>query len=96
MDGLPLLETKMKLSVVTTFHQRGLEQYGQRMIDTFSQTWPAEIALHLYPENCKPIIPERSNIIVTKLESVELLNNFKNSWKDVPKANGDVSDDPSR
>lgn len=86
----------MKLSVVTTFHQRGLEQYAQRMINTFSETWPAEIELHLYPENCKPTLPDRPNIFVTELEKIEPLNTFKNRWKDVPKANGDVSDDPRR
>jgi hypothetical protein len=86
----------MKLSVVTTFHQRGLEQYAQKMINTFSETWPAEIDLYLYPENCKPTLPIRSNIFVTELETVESLNIFKNQWKDVPKANGDVSDDPRR
>lgn len=86
----------MKLSVVTTFHQKGLEQYGQRMINTFSQTWPEEVELHIYPEKCNPSIPDRKNIFVTDLDTVSSLTEFKQRWKDVPKANGDVSDDPKR
>jgi hypothetical protein len=90
------METKMKIAVVTTFHAAGLKTYGQRMIDTFLQNWPKEITLHLYPENCTPRIPDRSRITVTDLNTVVNLTTFKNQWRDVPKANGDVTDDPIR
>ena len=86
----------MKYAVVTTFHEAGLKQYGQRMIDTFDKNWPSEVTLHLYPENCVPVIPDNSRITVKKLEDVSELMSFKNRWKDVPKANGDVSADPVR
>ena len=42
----------MKYAVVTTFHQAGYKQYGQRMIQTFLDTWPAEIDLYVYAEDC--------------------------------------------
>lgn len=87
---------KMKYAVVTTFHQEGLKVYAQRMIDTFIQNWPAEVTLHLYPENCNPRVPDHSRITLTDLGSVEPLTAFKTKWKDVPKANGDVSSDPVR
>lgn len=35
---------------VTTFSKEGYEQYGKRMVRTFSQFWPTEIALHVYAE----------------------------------------------
>jgi hypothetical protein len=86
----------MKFSVVTTFHLQGLQDYAQRMIDTFSETWPEEVILYLYPEKCSPTIPTRSNITVIDLDSVQNLSRFKEKWKHVPKANGDVTQDPVR
>jgi hypothetical protein len=85
-----------KYAVVTTFHQAGLKQYGQKMINTFCQSWPKEITLHVYPEGCNPAVPDHSQITLTDLESVKELAAFKQQWKDVAKANGDVSDDPVR
>ena len=86
----------MKYAVVTTFHEAGLRQYGQRMIDTFCQNWPAEVTLHIYPENCVPMVADSSRVTVKKLEEVDGLMAFKNRWKGIPKANGDVSADPVR
>jgi hypothetical protein len=86
----------MKISVVTTFHEEGLKKYGQRMIDTFCENWPKEIKLYVYAEKCNPKIKDHSRIILIDLDSVKELTEFKNKWKDVPKANGDVTDDPVR
>jgi hypothetical protein len=88
--------TIMKLSVVTTFHQAGYETYGKRMIETFLQTWPADVTLYVYAENCQ-VTETAPNLVVRDLEeSSPALVNFKNTWKNVPKANGDVSNDPIR
>ena len=87
---------KMKIAVVTTFHEEGLKKYGQRMINTFCENWPAEVVLHLYPEQCNPAIRDHSRVTLKRLEEVEELMAFKNIWKSVPKANGDVSSDPVR
>jgi len=86
----------MSISVVTTFHEAGLKQYGQRMINTFVDNWPTEVKLYVYPEKCNPQVPDHSRIILTDLDSVDDLTTFKNRWKGVPKANGDVSKDPIR
>jgi len=86
----------MTISVVTTFHEAGLKQYGQRMINTFIDNWPMEVKLYVYPEKCNPQVPDHSRIVLTDLDSVEELTAFKNKWKGVPKANGDVSKDPIR
>lgn len=86
----------MKIAVVTTFHEEGLKKYGQRMIDTFIQNWPKEIVLHIYPEKCNPRISDHSRVTLTDLDSVAELTAFKERWKNVPKANGDVTNDPVR
>lgn len=86
----------MKIAVVTTFHEKGLKDYGQRMIDTFCQNWPAEVTLHIYPEKCNPKINDHAHVTLTDLDGVQDLTKFKELWKNVPKANGDVSADPVR
>lgn len=85
-----------KIAVVTTFHQTGLSIYAQRMINTFCLNWPKEVTLYLYPENCNPRVPDHNRIVLTSLGNVSELTAFKNKWRNVPKANGDVSDDPNR
>ena len=84
------------ISIVTTFHKAGLDKYAQKMLDSFAETWPKEITLYAYAEDCTPVVTA-PNIIVKDLHasSPELVA-FKNKWKDVPKANGDVSQDPVR
>jgi len=86
----------MKISVVTTFHKAGYEKYGKRMIQTFLQNWPKEIDLYVYAEDCH-VEEHAPNLKVFDLHnaSPELVA-FKNKWKNVPKANGDVSNDPVR
>lgn len=86
----------MKISVVTTFHQAGYEKYGRRMIETFLKNWPSEVDLYVYAENCN--VTERAdNLKIFDLHSAspELVK-FKETWREVPKANGDVSNDPIR
>lgn len=85
-----------KLAVVTTFNKSGLDTYGQRMIDSYEKNWPSEITLYVYAEDCTPKTT-KANVIVRDLhkESTELVN-FKNKWRGVPKANGDISADPER
>ena len=86
----------MKIAVVTTFHEEGLKKYAQKMIDSFCATWPGEVTLHIYPEKCNPIIRDHSHVTLTDLDSVASLTAFKEKWKNVPKANGNVIDDPVR
>ena len=83
-------------TVVTTFHQAGYELYGKRMIESFLKNWPASVKLYVYAENCT-VTESAPNLSVFNLEtaSPELVE-FKQTWKDVPKANGDVSADPVR
>jgi len=86
----------MKYCVVTTFNAAGYEKYGRRMIQTFLRTWPADVQLVVYAEQCA-VQEHAPNLLIRDLElaSPELVA-FKNTWRDVPKANGDVSNDPAR
>lgn len=85
-----------KFAVVTTFHAKGYDQYAQKFIQTFLNSWPSEITLYAYAEDCQ-VLESAPNLIVRDLHaSSQDLINFKNKWKGVPKANGDVSQDPVR
>lgn len=86
----------MKYTVVTTFSADGYKRYGQRMIQTFLQNWPQQVDLLVYAENCT-VTETAPNLQVFDLEqsSPELVQ-FKTKWRNVPKANGDVSTDPVR
>ena len=86
----------MKIAVVTTFHEEGLKKYGQRMINTFCENWPEEVTLHIYPEKCNPAIKNHNHVTLKRLEEVVELKSFKERWHNIPKANGDVSNDPVR
>ena len=86
------------ITVVTTFHQAGLDLYGQRFLDSFSQNVETKIKLLVYAENCTPVIdPECKNITVfDSFEALPKLNEFKAKWGSVPHANGDISAHPAR
>lgn len=86
----------MSISVITTFHKQGYDLYGKRMIETFLENWPKTVNLYVYAEDCE-VKESAPNLIIKDLhkESPELVA-FKNKWKNVPKANGDVSKDPIR
>lgn len=86
----------MNYTVCTTFNSQGYEKYGQKMIQTFLKNWPVEVQLKVYTERCK-VNEQASNLTTIDLEtaSPELVA-FKQKWQGVPKANGDVSADPTR
>ena len=78
----------MKYAVITTFHQPGLSQYAQTMIDTFEQYWPDSVDLYCYAENCTPKTT-KPNVHVLDLhqQSPDLVE-FKEKYRNVPWANG--------
>jgi hypothetical protein len=83
----------MKYTVCTTFNAAGYTKYGQRMIQTFLQTWPVNLVV--YAEGCD-VIETAPNLLVRDIAVVNELTAFKQQWQGVPKANGDVSSDPVR
>ena len=85
----------MKYTIVTTFNSAGYETYGHRMIKTFLTNWPADVVLVVYAEGCT-VTESAPNLFVKSLDQVDELTAFKQRWLGVPKANGDVSNDPVR
>ena len=75
-------------SVITSFNEEGLKQYGQRMIDTFESLWPAEVDLVVCAENCQPKTT-RSNTRVHDLLAVSpSLRAFVERHRNNPQAHG--------
>lgn len=85
----------MKYTVCTTFNRAGYEKYGQRMIQTFLQNWPSEVTLVIYAEACA-VTETAPNLVVHDINVATALTTFKTIWQNVPKATGDVTDDPVR
>jgi hypothetical protein len=78
-----------EINVVTTFHQPGLNLYGQRFLDSFAEKVDKKIKLIVYAENCKPFNPDSTQItVLDSKETLAKLNTFKERWKNDPKANG--------
>ena len=50
--------------VITTFHQPGLDEYGQRFIDSFAQRVDKRIKLIVYAESCTPNNPDPQQITI--------------------------------
>jgi hypothetical protein len=85
-----------KYSAVTTFHQAGYNQYAQKFLKTFITNWPKDLTLYAYAEDC-PVTEDSPNLIVRDLhQSSQDLVKFKERWKNVPKANGNILSDPVR
>ena len=78
------------ISVVTTFHKKGYDDYGSKMIDTFLVYWPKNVKLFVYAENCQVTQTAENLIVLNLLEKSPELVAFKQKWKSVPKANGDI------
>ena len=85
----------MKYAVVTTFHKAGYDLYGKRMIQTFLLNWPKEVDLYVYYQDvtCDEFAP---NLIYRDLNSVKELTEFKNKWRNDPKATGWTDDSTRR
>jgi hypothetical protein len=85
------------ITVVTTFHKPGLDLYGQRFLDSFADRVDKRIKLLVYAEACNPVNPDPQQItILDAVEALPKLNAFKDRWKNVPHANGDISNHPAR
>lgn len=82
------VNTYMRYAVITTFHQPGLTQYAQTMINTFEEYWPDTVDLYCYAEDCKPITTKPNVHVLDLHEQSPDLVQFKEKYKNVPWANG--------
>lgn len=78
----------MKYTVVTTFNADGLKEYGQRMIDSFEQYWPAEVDLVVCKENCQPCVSRANVKLYDLLHLSSPLNSFVERHRNNPRAHG--------
>ena len=86
-----------QITVVTTFHQAGLDLYAQRFLDSFAERVDDRIKLIAYAENCEPVNPNPKQItILSAEEALPKLQQFKETWRNVPKANGIPPDNIKR
>ena len=77
------------ISVITTFHEPGMNLYGQRFINSFAEKVDKKIKLIVYAEDCVPDNPDTTQITILDAgESLPKLSKFKEKWRSVPKANG--------
>lgn len=82
------------ITVVTTFHQPGLELYAQRFLDSFALNVDKKIKLIAYAEDCNPENPDTDQItILDQKSNLRKLDRFKQKWSSEPKANGFPPDD---
>ena len=82
------------ITVVTTFHNAGMELYGQRFLDSFAQRVDKRVKLIVYAEDCRPINPDEDQITILDARiALPDLNAFKLQWRNDPKANGIPPDD---
>lgn len=84
-----VINTRMKrYTVVTTFHQAGLELYGQRMIESFEQHWPDSVDMIVYTENCTPTITKKNVRCVELLSVSNECKSFVERHANNPEAHG--------
>lgn len=78
----------MKYTVITSLHEEGLKQYGQRMIDTFEQKWPAEVDFNVCAENCHPVITRKNTHVYDLLQVSNNCRAFVERHRNNPLAHG--------
>ena len=83
------MHTKTNISIISTFNEEGMNLYGQRFLNSFSQNVDKSIKLICYAENCIPFNPDNQQIqIVSAKENLPLLKKFKKRYAKVSYANG--------
>ena len=77
------------ITVVTTFHKPGLDEYAQRFLDSFAERVDPRINLFVYAEDCVPQTTADNIKIFDAKHELTKLAAFKQRWQDDPKANGE-------
>lgn len=78
----------MKRIVVTSFSAHGFQQYGENMITTFKQYWPADIPLIVVSEDPLPIMNDDRVSFHDYGELVPEGDHFKRKFGHFSEANG--------
>ncbi|WFU86321.1 hypothetical protein QA644_14405 [Rhizobium sp. CC1099] len=80
--------TKLRHVVVTTFHEKGYNEYGKRCIETFLEYWPSDVALWVYAEDVRVEISDPRVTVFDHNATLPKLQVFRRLYKDNPSANG--------
>jgi hypothetical protein len=78
----------MKYTVITSFHEEGLKQYAQRMVNTFEQHWPSDVDLVICAENCRPQITRQNTRVYDLLDISSNCRAFVERHRNNPLAHG--------
>lgn len=78
----------MNYTILTSFNEKGLNSYGQRMIDSFEAMWPKEVGLVVYAENCRPRVTRPNTTVIDLLSISPDLRDFISRHKNNPLAHG--------
>jgi hypothetical protein len=78
----------MKYTVITSFHEEGLKQYAQRMVNTFEQHWPSDVDLIVCAENCRPQTARTNTRVYDLLSLSANCRGFVERHKNNPLAHG--------
>jgi len=75
---------------VTTFNKNGYQLYGQKMLESFLNFWPANLKMMVYIENfaIDKDLANNLRILTRDLNAVQDLTIFKNRHKNNQKAHG--------
>jgi predicted O-methyltransferase YrrM len=76
-----------KVTAITTFNRKGLEQYGRSAISSFLQHWPSEVDLVVYSEGFD-LEPAQRIRSISLNEAAPRLVTFKNHYSKQPMAAG--------
>ena len=80
------------VTVTTSMHHAGYEEYGRRFIETFEPGWPDNYRLRIYAEGF-PLHPGSSRTTVLDLlQAVPEVAEFRRQFADRPQAQGRMPD----
>ena len=78
----------MSYTIVTTFHGPGYQEYAKRMLQTWKATWPQEVQMLVYAEDCSVEETAPNLVVMDSHSTLPALVAFKQKWSTVPLAIG--------
>ena len=72
------------IKFVTTFHQPGMVEYGQKFINSFAEHVDKDIHLIVYAEDCQPTNPDPLQVIIKDQKEVSNLFDYIFKFFQIP------------
>jgi predicted O-methyltransferase YrrM len=80
------------VTVTTSMHPAGYEEYGRRFIDTFEPRWPDNYRLRVYAEGFALQPGSARTTVLDLLQAVPEISEFRERFGDKPQARGTMPD----